>query len=281
MEAPRVPIISDNNDLGNVAIDATGCLPVSDRDPSKLEKDSVPYDLNFSIMCLLRNHNSEPVDKAGLSMCADVNPDDDHGFSEDKGPRNFNFSNGSSNLHSTSTLVKPTPIRPTGGFCTALLCPQLLPYEEPTQERLFQKAIPDGSSTKIITSQLQNNLQISQQPFKQTLSQFETGTSNCVQSTNSGKRKRSWSRAVFSNLQRKGLEIQFQIQKYITKPDRRKLAATLNLTDAQVKVWFQNRRMKWRHARGNFRNKQEKSAYGKQFYEEESSDENEIDVVAD
>lgn len=50
----------------------------------------------------------------------------------------------------------------------------------------------------------------------------------------SGKRKRSWSRAVFSNLQRKGLEIQFQQQKYITKPDRRKLAARLNLTDAQV-----------------------------------------------
>lgn len=48
------------------------------------------------------------------------------------------------------------------------------------------------------------------------------------------KRKRSWSRAVFSQLQRKGLEIQFQIQKYITKPDRRKLAARLGLTDAQV-----------------------------------------------
>lgn len=50
----------------------------------------------------------------------------------------------------------------------------------------------------------------------------------------SPKRKRSWSRAVFSQLQRKGLEIQFQIQKYITKPDRRKLAARLGLTDAQV-----------------------------------------------
>lgn len=53
-----------------------------------------------------------------------------------------------------------------------------------------------------------------------------------------GKRKRSWSRAVFSNLQRKGLEIQFQQQKYITKPDRRKLAARLNLTDAQVNLHF-------------------------------------------
>ncbi|XP_017472712.1 PREDICTED: homeobox protein H2.0 [Rhagoletis zephyria] len=73
-----------------------------------------------------------------------------------------------------------------------------------------------------------------------------------------GKRKRSWSRAVFSNLQRKGLEIQFQQQKYITKPDRRKLAARLNLTDAQVKVWFQNRRMKWRHTRENLKCGQEK-----------------------
>ena len=50
----------------------------------------------------------------------------------------------------------------------------------------------------------------------------------------SGKRKKSWTRAVFSNLQRKGLERRFQIQKYITKPDRRQLAATLGLTDAQV-----------------------------------------------
>ena len=49
------------------------------------------------------------------------------------------------------------------------------------------------------------------------------------------KRKKSWTRAVFSNLQRKGLEKRFQIQKYITKPDRRQLAASLGLTDAQVK----------------------------------------------
>ncbi|CAH2041470.1 unnamed protein product, partial [Iphiclides podalirius] len=76
----------------------------------------------------------------------------------------------------------------------------------------------------------------------------QTSTPRC-DVTSSGKRKRSWSRAVFSNLQRKGLERRFQIQKYITKPDRRQLAATLGLTDAQVKVWFQNRRMKWRHTK--------------------------------
>ena len=50
------------------------------------------------------------------------------------------------------------------------------------------------------------------------------------------KRKRSWSRAVFSNLQRKGLEKRFDVQKYVTKPDRRQLAAMLGLTDAQVRT---------------------------------------------
>ncbi|XP_043519034.1 H2.0-like homeobox protein isoform X2 [Frieseomelitta varia] len=69
------------------------------------------------------------------------------------------------------------------------------------------------------------------------------------QSETNTRRKRSWSRAVFSSLQRKGLERRFSLQKYITKPDRRQLAATLGLTDAQVKVWFQNRRMKWRHTK--------------------------------
>ncbi|XP_052863911.1 homeobox protein H2.0-like [Anopheles cruzii] len=73
--------------------------------------------------------------------------------------------------------------------------------------------------------------------------QCKTGLGHAVVS----RRKRSWSRAVFSNLQRKGLERTFQDQKYITKPERKRLAANLGLHDAQVKVWFQNRRMKWRH----------------------------------
>ena len=48
------------------------------------------------------------------------------------------------------------------------------------------------------------------------------------------RRKRTWTRAVFTNLQRKGLEKRFTVQRYITKPERRKLADTLGLTDSQV-----------------------------------------------
>lgn len=48
-------------------------------------------------------------------------------------------------------------------------------------------------------------------------------------------------RAVFSDAQRQGLEKRFQVQKYISKPDRKKLADDLGLKDSQVKIWFQNR----------------------------------------
>ncbi len=56
-------------------------------------------------------------------------------------------------------------------------------------------------------------------------------------------------RAVFSDHQRKGLEAAFVKQKYISKPDRKKLASKLALKDSQVKIWFQNRRMKWRNSK--------------------------------
>ena len=45
-------------------------------------------------------------------------------------------------------------------------------------------------------------------------------------------------RAVFSDYQRKGLEKRFQIQKYISKPDRKKLAEKLGLKDSQVSTYF-------------------------------------------
>ncbi|CAG08646.1 unnamed protein product, partial [Tetraodon nigroviridis] len=56
-------------------------------------------------------------------------------------------------------------------------------------------------------------------------------------------------RAVFSEEQRKELERTFRRQKYISKTDRNKLAAELSLKESQVKIWFQNRRMKWRNCK--------------------------------
>jgi hypothetical protein len=49
-------------------------------------------------------------------------------------------------------------------------------------------------------------------------------------------RPRMLRRAVFSDQQRKGLEVAFLKQKYITKPERKKLAQRLGLKDSQVNI---------------------------------------------
>ncbi|XP_075711144.1 homeobox protein DBX2 [Rhinoderma darwinii] len=67
--------------------------------------------------------------------------------------------------------------------------------------------------------------------------------------SNSKTRRVILRRAVFSDDQRKALEKMFQKQKYISKADRKKLAVNLSLKESQVKIWFQNRRMKWRNSK--------------------------------
>ena len=52
------------------------------------------------------------------------------------------------------------------------------------------------------------------------------------------------SRAAFSHAQVFELERRFSHQRYLSGPDRADLAQALNLTETQVKIWFQNRRYK-------------------------------------
>ncbi|CAM5142168.1 unnamed protein product [Natator depressus] len=60
----------------------------------------------------------------------------------------------------------------------------------------------------------------------------------------SGKSKRV--RTIFSSDQLARLEKEFARQQYMVGTERCLLASALHLTEEQVKVWFQNRRIKWR-----------------------------------
>uniref|UniRef100_A0A3Q1B7L6 Homeobox domain-containing protein n=1 Tax=Amphiprion ocellaris TaxID=80972 RepID=A0A3Q1B7L6_AMPOC len=53
-------------------------------------------------------------------------------------------------------------------------------------------------------------------------------------------------RTAFSDQQLSRLERSFQKQKYLNVQDRMELAAALQLSDTQVKTWYQNRRTKWK-----------------------------------
>ncbi|XP_017532568.2 H2.0-like homeobox protein isoform X1 [Manis javanica] len=123
-----------------------------------------------------------------------------------------------------------------------------LPGLQPSAGQFFASLDPINEASAILSPLGSNPRNSVQHQFQDTFpGPYAVLTKDTMPQTY--KRKRSWSRAVFSNLQRKGLEKRFEIQKYVTKPDRKQLAAMLGLTDAQVKVWFQNRRMKWRHSK--------------------------------
>ncbi|XP_052791771.1 homeobox protein CDX-1-like [Mya arenaria] len=59
-------------------------------------------------------------------------------------------------------------------------------------------------------------------------------------------RTRDKYRMVYSEQQRKGLERAYEQNKFISIKTKMKMAKELNLSDRQVKIWFQNRRAKER-----------------------------------
>ncbi|XP_072510366.1 homeobox protein DBX2 isoform X1 [Notamacropus eugenii] len=169
-----------------------------------------------------------------------------------------------------------SPYRTHWGFQVldpSIDCSQLPGQVRGDQSGAFQLAVPASSKLFFLRSPQFYSTCCGgscQHPVSPTaLPREDTMLPLLTQDSNSKAQRGVLRRAVFSDDQRKSLEKMFQKQKYINKTDRKKLSINLGLKESQVKIWFQNRRMKWRNCK-------EKELLSNQYIKEESFRENQI-----
>ncbi|XP_053216501.1 homeobox protein Hox-B3 [Podarcis raffonei] len=123
---------------------------------------------------------------------------------------------GSSNNHSQPGGVKSAPSKASLGSSNAALAKQIFPWMKESR---------------------QNSKQKNSSPSAESCSGEKSPPGNSAS-------KRA--RTAYTSAQLVELEKEFHFNRYLCRPRRVEMANLLNLSERQIKIWFQNRRMKYK-----------------------------------
>ncbi|VDD80603.1 unnamed protein product [Mesocestoides corti] len=145
-------------------------------------------------------------------------------------------------LRKTSSSPAETKQHNVDGECESLDKSHLTDLESGASS--LQEDDDTGTDPKLLYGQTTAN-DWSSQPRENSIADV-TVSNGSGGATPSGIRKARRARTAFTYEQLVTLENKFKSTRYLSVYERLNLALSLNLTETQVKIWFQNRRTKWK-----------------------------------